>query len=132
LLASGAMRREAANLSGLPTPADAGRLERAGAPHAHVLLAVADDAARQRRETQLRNTGVQVSVAVTGFQAIVKASCHLPDIIFLDPSLGRAELGATRALLATCPVTAHIPVVSLKRGRAVPRDVVNALAGRAL
>lgn len=126
------MRRDAANLSGLQTPATATGQEVPRAPHAHVLLAAGDDTVRERRAAQLTSAGLQVSVAATGFQAIVKASCHLPDIILLDPSLGNADLDATRALLATCPVTAHIPVVSLRRGRAVPRSVVNALASRAL
>lgn len=77
------------------------------------------------RESELRAAGFRVSVARTGFQAIVKASCHLPDLILLDDSLSDIEAPETRRLLTTCPVTAHIPVVRLTRGRRLPRRVLD-------
>ena len=54
---------------------------------AHVLIADADAVTRQAREAQLIAAGFKVSVARTAFEAIVKASCHMPDLILLDDSL---------------------------------------------
>ena len=54
----------------------------------HVLIADADAASRQEREQHLRAAGARVLTARTGFEAIVKASCQLPDLIVLDESLG--------------------------------------------
>lgn len=87
------------------------------APHA--LLADSEPMARRDRLAQLARAGFRVSFARTGFEAIVKASCHLPDLILLGglPDLEAAE---TSRLLATCPVTSHIPVVQLVPGRRVP------------
>jgi|SRR5690349_9557005 len=80
-----------------------------------VLVADADAESRARRTRQLEGRGFRVAVARTPFEAIVKASCHLPDLILVDASL---EEGADHAsdLLSTCPATAHIPIVRL-RGR---------------
>lgn len=62
-----------------------------------------------------------MSVARTGFEAIVKASCQVPDLILLDDSLLDIDSVETGRLLTTCPVTAHIPVVRLLPGRKVPQ-----------
>lgn len=93
----------------------------------HVLIADGDTGSREVREHQLRLTGARVSAARTPFEAIVKASCHLPDVILLDGSLG--DIGAREAarLIATCPATAHIPVVQLAAGRPLPRRVLSIL-----
>jgi CheY-like chemotaxis protein len=104
------VKRKAAVLSQFPTP--------------HVLIADGDSTSRIDRETQLRAAGFRVSAARTGFEAIVKASCHVPDLILLDDSLTDIEAADTGRLLATCPVTAHIPVVRLARGRRVPRRLL--------
>ncbi len=125
------MRSKAASVSESTTP---GRLvhtaasddSAAGAPH--VLIADADAASRTERETQLRAAGVRVSVARTGFEAIVKASCQVPDLILLDDSLSDIEAAETARLLRTCPVTAHIAIVRLAHGRRVPRRVLSGLA----
>ena len=50
----------------------------------HVLIADSNADSRDRRETQLRAAGFRVSVARTGFEAIVKASCQVPDLILID------------------------------------------------
>jgi CheY-like chemotaxis protein len=97
--------------------------DRAAAP-AHILLADGDERSRDHRGSQLRSSGYQVSAARTGFEAIVKACCHLPDLIVLDDSLGENELRETARLLATCPVTAHIPVVRIAAGNRIPRRVL--------
>ena len=91
---------------------------RAAAPlPRRILVADQDELSRDRRRTQLHGSGYLVSVARTGFEAIVKACCQLPDLVVLDASLGEIEVAETARLLATCPVTAHIPVVRLGAGR---------------
>jgi PleD family two-component response regulator len=97
---------------------------RAVTPQVHVLIADCDEMSRRLREAQLRTAGFRVSVARTGFEAIVKASCHMPDVILLDDSLN--DMGATETgrLITTCPVTSHIPVVHLAPGRPLPRRVL--------
>ena len=90
----------------------------------HVLLADGDPDSRQLRENQLRAAGCDVSVARTGFEAIVKASCQVPDLILIDetlPDLGAAETGR---LIMTCPVTAHIPIVALEHEVRLPQHVL--------
>lgn len=83
---------------------------------------------RAARETELRSAGFRVSIARTGFEAIVKASCHVPDLILLDDdSLVDIDAAETGRLIATCPVTAHIPIVRLSRGRRVPRRLLTDL-----
>ena len=91
-----------------------------------VLIADADPRSRQRRTQQLELRGFRVAVARTGFEAIVKASCHLPDLILVDGSLGAAGARETTELLSTCPATAHIPIVRLTPGRRLPSRVVGA------
>ena len=93
----------------------------------HVLIADGNQESRTWREAQLRTAGCRVSVARTGFEAIVKASCHVPDLILLDDSLSNLEAGETGRLLTTCPVTSHIPVVRLHAGRRVPQAVLRRL-----
>lgn len=89
----------------------------------HVLLADGNPGSRSAREQQLLADGHRVSVARTSFETIVKASCHLPDFILLDSALADIGVAETEDLLSTCPVTAHIPVVRLARGRVVPHRV---------
>ena len=55
-----------------------------------VLIADANPRSRQRRTHQLEDRGFRVAVARTSFEAIVKASCRLPDLILVDASLGDA------------------------------------------
>jgi CheY-like chemotaxis protein len=94
---------------------------------AHVLVADANAESRAAREADLRTRGFRVSVARTGFEAIVKACCHLPDLILLDPSLGELDAVTTMQLLTTCPATSHIPVVRLTEGRRVPTRALSQL-----
>jgi CheY-like chemotaxis protein len=125
------MRGKAASVSESTTPhrpvrAAAGLGDGPMAPH--VLVADADAGSRTEREMQLRAAGVRVSVARTGFEAIVKASCQVPDLILLDDSLSDLEAVETARLLQTCPVTAHIAIIRLAHGRRVPRRVLSDLA----
>lgn len=85
-----------------------------------VLVADANPASRLRRARQLEDRGFRVAVARTPFEAIVKASCHLPDLILVDTSLGEAGAEEATELLSTCPATAHIPIVRLTPGRRLP------------
>jgi DNA-binding response OmpR family regulator len=92
-----------------------------------VLIADADPGSRQDREQHLRAAGVRVLTARTGFEAIVKASCQLPDLIVLDESLGEVEVAETARLLTICPVTAQTPVLCLRSKRRVPLRILAGL-----
>lgn len=89
----------------------------------HVLVADGNAESRDRRQSELRAAGFRVSVARTGFEAIVKASCQVPDLILIDESLPDIEAAETGRLITTCPVTAHIPVIRVSSGRRVPQRV---------
>jgi len=91
------------------------------------LIAAANPASRVRRTRQLEDRGFRVAVARTGFEAIVKASCQMPDLIVLDESLGELEVAETARLLTICPVTAHTPVLCLRARRKVPSRVLAGL-----
>src|SRR5688572_4585085 len=90
---------------------------------AHVLLADGNPASRERRQSQLRAFGCAVSVARTGFEAIVKASCQIPDLILIDETLPDLDAAETGRLIMTCPVTAHIPIVPLAHEGRLPQQV---------
>jgi DNA-binding response OmpR family regulator len=104
----------------------------AGGHTPHVLVADADPMSRQEREQHLRTAGVRVLTARTGFEAIVKASCQLPDLIVLDESLGEVEVAETARLLTICPVTAQTPVLCLRTRRRIPLRVLAGLRRQAL
>ena len=95
-----------------------------------MLIADGDPASRSAREQQLLAAGFRVSVARTGFEAIVKASCQMPDLILIDDSIGGDEATETGRLLTTCPVTAHIPVIAVTAGRRVPQRVLTDMRRR--
>ena len=92
----------------------------------HVLVADAGQT-RSVREQQLLAAGHRVSVARTAFEALVKATFHLPDMILIDPKLPDIEALETIGFLNTCPATAHIPVARLSPGRTVPQRILAAL-----
>ncbi len=92
-----------------------------------MLIADGDAVSRDLREAQLRTAGLRVSVARTGFEAIVKASYHTPDVILLDDSLTGLEAAETFRMLRMCPTTAHIPVVRLLRGKRLPQRMLSRL-----
>jgi CheY-like chemotaxis protein len=98
----------------------------------HVLVADARKRSRDALRVRLRGSGYHVTVARTGFETIVKTCCQMPDLVLLDESLGDTEIAETSRLLATCPVTAHIPVVRLGAGRRVPQRVLTRLQRAAL
>jgi CheY-like chemotaxis protein len=98
----------------------------------HVLIADGNADSRQRRRSQLIEAGVRVSVARTGFEAIVKASCEVPDLILIDDSLPDLDAVETGRLITTCPSTAHIPIVRISAGRRVPARVFTRLRTNAV
>jgi DNA-binding response OmpR family regulator len=98
----------------------------------HVLIADADPTSRQNREQHLVAAGARVVTARTGFEAIVKASCQMPDLIVLDESLGDTEVAETARLLTACPVTAQTPVLCLRTRHRVPLRVLAGLRKQAL
>ena len=94
---------------------------------AHVLIVDGNASSREDRLAELRATGLRVSSARTGFEPIVKASCQVPDVILIDESLPDMEAAEAGRLITTCPVTAHIPVIPLDAGAALPRRVLATL-----
>ena len=62
------------------------------------------------------------------FETIVKASCHVPDLILVDSSLGDTHVRETTELLGMCPATAHIPVIRLTPGRRIPARITGTTA----
>ena len=104
----------------------------AGGHTPHVLVADADPASLQDREQHLLAAGARVLTARTGFEAIVKASCHMPDLIVLDESLGEVEVAETARLLTICPLTAQTPVLCLRTRRRVPLRVLAGLRRQTL
>jgi CheY-like chemotaxis protein len=110
-------------MSELQTVEPANLLDRSGtlSPEPPLaLVADADAASRSRRMRHLKARGFRVTVARTVFETIVKASCHLPEVILVGASLGEAQVQEATELLSTCPATAHIPIVQLLRGRRIP------------
>jgi CheY-like chemotaxis protein len=89
-----------------------------------VLLADANRASRVRRLRQLEERGFRVAAARTAFEAIVKASCQLPDLIVVAGSLGEATADETTELLSSCPATAHIPIVRVQTGCRLPAHIL--------
>lgn len=92
----------------------------------HALLADVSAPAQELRAAELRAAGFRVSIARTGFEAIVKASCHVPDLILIG-SLGDMGAAETARLITTCPMTAHIPVLQMAPGRRVPQRKLSQL-----
>lgn len=79
-----------------------------------VLLVANDGEALLRCAAQLEEAGLTVATARTGFEAIVKACWHLPDVIIMRqdlPSEPGVDGGVAAQLIRFCPATAHIPVV---------------------
>jgi CheY-like chemotaxis protein len=87
---------------------------------AHVLIVDGNASSREDRLAELRASGLRVSSARTGFEAIVKASCQVPDVILIDESLPDMEAAEAGRLITTCPVTAHIPVIEFDGAGALP------------
>ncbi len=81
---------------------------------ARVLLVASDPQRLAACARTLEAAGIRTATARTGFEAIVKACWHLPEIIVMQERL-MAEEGVDGTVAAqmirVCPATAHIPVV---------------------
>ncbi len=91
-----------------------------------MLIADANMRTLAARAEQLTAAGLKVSLARTSFEAIVKATCSVPDLILLDGSLSGIDAAETGQMLTVCPVTSHIPIYRLTPGRKVPQRVLAA------
>ena len=91
-----------------------------------MLIADANAQTLATRAEQLLAAGLRVSMARTSFEAIVKATCSIPDVILLDGSLAGIDASETGQMLTVCPVTSHIPIFRLTPGRKVPQRVLAA------
>ena len=69
----------------------------------HVLIADTNARTLAARAEQLLAAGLKVSRARTSFEAIVKASCHVPDFILLDGLLGELNVADTLATAGDLP-----------------------------
>lgn len=96
----------------------------------HVLIAAPGTGSREPLAAELRGAGLRVSIARTAFEAIVKATCHLPDLILLDENLPDMGASETARMITTCPVTSHIPIVRVRSGRQLPKSVLTQLKRR--
>ena len=80
-----------------------------------VLLVANDRAEVDACAFLLNQAGLRVTTARTGFEALVKATCYIPELVVIQEGLAGAEgVDGTVAqqLLRVCPATAHIPVIS--------------------
>jgi CheY-like chemotaxis protein len=81
---------------------------------ARVLLVANDSRSLQSYAARLEEAGIRTSTARTGFEAIVKACWHLPDVILMQDGLAAGEGvdGSVAAqMIRVCPATSHIAVV---------------------
>lgn len=79
-----------------------------------VLLVASDGDALSRCTRALEQSGIVVATARTGFEAIVKACWHLPDVVIMPEELPDGmgvDGGVAAQMIRICPATAHIPVV---------------------
>jgi CheY-like chemotaxis protein len=88
----------------------------AALPRRPSVLLVADDAQVLKTcAAKLEEAGIGAATARTGFEAIVKACWHLPDIVIMQEGLnaGQGVDGSVAAqMIGVCPATSHIPIVN--------------------
>jgi CheY-like chemotaxis protein len=80
-----------------------------------VLLVANESAELDACVLLLNQAGLRVTTARTGFEALVKATCYIPELVVIQEGLAATEgVDGTVAeqLLRVCPATAHIPVIS--------------------
>jgi CheY-like chemotaxis protein len=86
-----------------------------GEPVARVLLVASDAKRLDACARTLEAAGIPTTTARTGFEAIVKACWHLPEVIVMQERLMMADEGVDGTVAAqmirVCPATAHIPIV---------------------
>ncbi len=87
-----------------------------------VLLVANDSAELESCVLLLSQAGLRVTTARTGFEALVKATCYIPELVVIQEGLAAAEgVDGTVAeqLMRVCPATAHIPVISCSALRSI-------------
>ncbi len=87
-----------------------------------VLLVANDSAELEACALLLTQAGLRVTTARTGFEALVKATCYIPELVVIQEGLAAAEgVDGTVAeqLMRVCPATAHIPVISCSALRSI-------------
>ncbi len=87
-----------------------------------VLLVANDSAELEACVLLLGQAGLRVTTARTGFEALVKATCYIPELVVIQEGLAAAEgVDGTVAeqLMRVCPATAHIPVISCSALRSI-------------
>jgi CheY-like chemotaxis protein len=80
-----------------------------------VLLVAGDAQVLSACAAKLEDAGIGAATARTGFEAIVKACWHVPDMVIMQDGLSAGEGvdgGAAAQMLRLCPVTSHIPIVN--------------------
>jgi len=82
-----------------------------------VLIVGSDPGVLDACVRRLESAGIRAASAQTGFEAIVKACWHLPDVIVMqrglmsrDPDTG-LDGSVAAQLIRVCPATAHIPIL---------------------
>jgi CheY-like chemotaxis protein len=98
-------------------------------PRPLLLVVEPDDQARARCATA-SGAGFRLSHARTGFEAIVKASCHQPDLIVMQslvPGPDGLDHHGTVELLRRCPSTANIPIIELRRSPIDEQELLRAI-----
>lgn len=80
-----------------------------------VLLVAGDAQVLSSCAARLEDAGIDAATARTGFEAIVKACWHVPDLVIMQDGLSAGEGvdgGVAAQMLHVCPVTSHIPIVN--------------------
>lgn len=80
-----------------------------------VLLVARDPQVLESCAKRLEHAGIRTATAHTGFEAIVKACWHVPDVILMQDGINAWEGvdGSVAAqMIRVCPATAHIPIVN--------------------
>lgn len=97
------------------TPSTAAVTEAMAGGVRRVLLVARDLQVLESCARRLEHAGIRAATAHTGFEAIVKACWHMPDVILMQDGIGAWEGvdGSVAAqMIRVCPATAHIPIVN--------------------
>lgn len=108
------MATQLSNSDTTPSPA-AVEAAMTHAPVLRVLLVAGNPEVLESCAKRLDEAGIRTATARTGFEAIVKACWHLPDVILMQDGIAAGEGvdGSVAAqMIRVCPATAHIPVVT--------------------
>jgi len=88
-------------------------VQQAAGPGVKVLVIDDSNTIRRSAELYLRQAGCEVILAEDGFDALVKVTDYLPEIIFVDIMMPRLDGYQTCALIKRHPKFASTPVIML-------------------